>query len=174
MIAFATKVYNKHFTRCRVDRDDLIMEGVVGILDYQGNYDENKGTLATYLWKCAYCRMLTFYREQKKYFSHKDEIDKAMYVETNEKNPLETVFIYDDMGMIENYKGDSKFKRGIVDDVIKLGSQNKVAKKHGITHQYVSLIWRKFISDVRENCEMVDGVIEHKKEKKSGCCRELS
>ena len=67
------KVYNKNFRNSYfyIDKDDLIQEGYIGLINGIDTYNDKKGKLNSYLYICIKNRMINYCN---KVFKYKNEI----------------------------------------------------------------------------------------------------
>lgn len=164
MMAIATDIYNKKFSKSGIDRDDLIMEGVLGILDYQERYDAELGKLSSYVCKCAYGRMLTYYRKQKVHIDNCESYEDFDWVIGSDVDFASEVkdsnYVYG--AKIEILKGieeSNLLRQKIVSDLLDGKKQCNVAVLNNVSKQYVSVVWQSFCATARERYKLVDGEI---------------
>lgn len=163
MMAVATAIYNANFKGQGVcERDDLIGEGVYGLIMAGERYDSGKGQFLTYAWKCACRKMLSFFnREKKMQCVSLDEIvcDEVRLVEMIDSgvDVEELIFRDNAKEQVAKLKGCCGGK--IARDIVGGKRQREIAEDYGLTRQRVSQVFCNFKEDVRKKYDYIDGEI---------------
>lgn len=172
MVAISTAVYNGRFRRWAEWKEDLVSEGVLGIMRAIEVYDESRGVkLGTFAWKCAERRMLMFLRKERK---HREVLASASVDDLEE-----CIGVADDYSNIFPFtpqrEAVSSVKvviNGVEVDVLRElldgGKQKDVARRCGVTRQYVSYIFKRVCDDIRKNYVYEDGEIVRRYDKETG------
>jgi RNA polymerase sigma factor (sigma-70 family) len=155
MFKISTAVYNKHFNGCSDIREDLIGEGVLGIVSAVRNYDDYVGcSLSTYAWNCARGRMSVFYRKEKRIKERFVALTSDHLLEDESKNFKESLYKREElekvMAIIDKLKEKEKeIVLGIIEGI----PQSHIASKIGITKQAVNSKWKILKDDIRKEYE---------------------
>lgn len=173
MVAIARAVFSAEFGKLGWMRDDLISEGVLGIVAGEKNYSDDRGMKeSTYAWNCARGRMLAYYRKEKRHhekfgvvsaedvMAYEGEVDPRFFRLTQKEGVEKLIEEMNDSG--------SEKTRAIVDDFISGDTQVKIAQRHGVSRQRVSELFRKLRKRVREKYKYEDGEIKERYDKETG------
>lgn len=169
MMAMAGEIYRRRFSGQAVcSRDDLIMEGVAGIIEAGERYDGGRASFTTYAWWCALWQMLRFFKAEKERLgqvSLNDEVGDGI--------ELGDILFNTEWEGKNNDNDDNKIIGGLIkvakdksckDFEILMGllegkKQREIAKDFGVTKQSISKVFCNFKDYVRENYDVVDGEI---------------
>lgn len=166
VLAIATAVYNEYFRGFSEWREDLIAEGVLGILVCEQRYDATKGKLVVYAWRSAWGRMMSYAKDEcKAKLGRVDLEDVDNYVSEPFKSCLEETDIIEELGQVRMRK---ELHNAIVERMLSGERECDVAEKLGVSRQYVSLAWNKWKQKVHSQFDFIDGNIEPKSKKGSG------
>lgn len=164
VLAIATAVYNEHFRGFSEWREDLIAEGVLGILVCEQRYDATKGKLVVYAWRSAWGRMMSYAKDECRAKAGRvglEDVDN--YVNEPFKSCIEETEIIEELGQVRMRK---ELHNAIVELMLSGERECDVAEKLGVSRQYVSLAWNKWKQKVHSRFDFVNGNIEPKSEKR--------
>ena len=163
MIAMSTAVYNRYFKRYADIRDDLINEGVLGIIKGEQYFSEQRGSKATFFWVCAKRNMLMYLAKEVRYRNKiaSDLIEDVMS------------FIPDDsVEIVEPYNGAREIdkirelascfnKKGkdIANDLLNGISPKELVDKYGVTKQRISQVYVALKEKTIEKYKFDDGYL---------------
>lgn len=161
VLAIATAVYNEYFRGFSEWREDLIAEGVLGILVCEQRYDATKGKLVVYAWRSAWGRMMSYAKvECRAKLGRVDLTEVDNYISEQFKSCLEETDIIKELGQVRMRK---ELQNAIVERILSGERECDVADKLGVSRQYVSLAWNKWKRKVHSRFEFIDGNIEPKR-----------
>lgn len=145
MLKISTAVYNKYFSKYTDIREDLINEGIVGILKSKPFYSVQKGSKSTFFWICAKRSMISYL---KKEFRHRRMIAKDEVEEVYEFIPDGNSMVDDPYSasaeidklreVVSCYKGKRK---QIAEDLLNCKKPKELVNKYGITKQRISQVF---------------------------------
>jgi RNA polymerase sigma factor (sigma-70 family) len=166
MIALATAVYNKYFTRFSDLRDDLINEGILGIIKCEPCYNEDRGNFATFVWICAKRSMIIYLKKEYRHrrMIAKDEVETVCEFVPDEKYGVNVPYDSDKeldkiRELISGYKGKRK---QIAEDLLRCERPKDLVDKYGLTKQRISQIYVDIKKKSNEKYEFKDGYLIEK------------
>lgn len=162
MIKMCTAIYNERFRGCKVERDELISEGVYAMCKYSSRYDKGYGVSeSTYLYNCACKRMLYYYNKQRKYVDliHLDEYDYDFVGAEDEKMGNYN----NDLERLKAVSIGGKSGKRIIQMIMGDMQICDIAKELGVSRQYVSKVFTKWKNKVNEKYDFINGELVLKK-----------
>lgn len=158
VLAIATAVYNEHFSGCREWREDLIGEGVLGILVCEQKYEPSKGKFIVYAWRSAWGRMMAWFKCECRHKVGKVDIEDLDFVASEAfGEEVEWDDIRCELGQVRMRKA---VHNAIVASLLDGERPSDVAERLGVSRQYVSEVWRRWRDKVAEKFKYVGGNIE--------------
>ena len=166
MIALATAVYNKYFTRFSDIRDDLINEGVLGIIKCEPFYSGDRGNFATFVWICAKRSMMIYLKKEYRHrrMIAKDEVETVYEFIPDEKIGMDVPYDPDkELDKIRELTSGYKGKRKqIAEDLLRCERPKDLVDKYGLTKQRISQIYVDIKKKSNEKYEFKDGYLIEK------------
>lgn len=145
MIKIATAIYNKYFFRYSDIREDLINEGVLGILKSEPFYSVEKGNEMTFFWICAKRSMSIYLKRECRHrrMIAKDEVEEVYEFIPDTKSIMDVPYDADKeldkiRELISGYKGKRK---QIAEDLLNCYEPKDLVEKYGLTKQRISQIF---------------------------------
>lgn len=170
MMKMAGRVYQEYYKGSGVSREDLVSEGVVGILVGMSKFDESKGVqLSTYMYVCARNAMAGYVRKEK--VSRKLHGDDLLVgVEAVGEDVVGMLAEREESEeLIEKVREAAGVMRpkvnAIANELLKGRRQVDVARQFNVSRQAVNNIFKKIRVSVVEKYEY-DGVRIKEKEVK--------
>ena len=166
MIAMSTAVYNRFFKAYKDIREDLINEGVLGIVKGLEYFDESRGALATFVWVCAKQYMLIYIKKEIKHRNiiAKDDVSDFINYIPDESAILEVP--YDGKKEVEKlYSIADEFtgrRKDIAYDLISGKAPKELVEKYGLTKQRISQVYIGLKNKVLEKYDFDDGYLVEK------------
>ena len=166
MIAMSTAVYNKFFRRYKDMREELINEGVLGIMKGLAYFDESKGALGTFVWLCAKQYMVVFLNKEIKHQQGiaKDDVGDLINYIPDESEILDVP--YDGKKEIQKlYLIADEFsgkRKDIAYDLIEGKKPKELVEKYGLTKQRISQVYIGLKKRVMEKYDFDDGYLVEK------------
>lgn len=157
VLAIATAVYNEHFSGCREWRDDLIGEGVLGILVCEQKYNPSKGKFIVYAWRSAWGRMMSWVKGECRHRVGEVDLEDLDIVASE---PFCSGVEWDDIrGELGQVRMKKQLHNAIVSALLDGERPSDIAGRLGVSRQYVSEVWKRWKQKVAENFELVEGNI---------------
>ena len=152
MYALAGAVYRDNFKGSCVDRDDMLQEGVIGILRAEKNYDESKGSFRTLAYLYALWGMMDYYNKEKA-----ERINNVSL--SDYENILKCeIDLRESCGLDKICRGvfkDGK-KKDIVDLYLSNKSYEEIGKNVGVSKQRVGKVLGELKDKIKSNYIYVD------------------
>lgn len=144
IVKMATAIYNANFKNCRSLKEDLLSEGVLGIMQAIANYDSSKGIkLSTYAWNVAKGKMVNFYNAEKESRENLTILCDCEWVGDG-WNMVEVLEASEKMEKFEKIVGKlKKVDQFIVWKICEGYTRREVAMCLGVSTQCVSAKWKK-------------------------------
>lgn len=157
ILAIATAVYNEHFSGCWAWREDLIGEGVLGILVCEQKYNPSKGKFVVYAWRSAWGRMMAFVNTECRHRVGRVELADLDAV-ANEpfKSGIEWEDIRCELGQVRMRK---ELHNAIVSALLDGQRPSDVSCRLGVSRQFVSEVWKRWKDKVTSEFDFVEGNI---------------
>ena len=157
ILAIATAVYNEHFSGCCAWRDDLIGEGVLGILVCEQKYNPSKGKFIVYAWRSAWGRMMAFVNTECRHRVGRVELED---LDTVANEPFKSGIEWDDIrGELAEVRFRKQLHNAVVAGILDGERQCDLARKLGLSTQCVGEIWKRWKRRVVEQLDFVEGNI---------------
>jgi len=141
-------VQNFHNQVVTHDWEELYQEVITHLANKLEHYDPARGKLSTYVYIVSRNKCLNMIKSPKNTKEHPVEYDEEMANEMNEIYSLtkqEWGAWQVAMDMLENHS-----KKHIIKRIMNGVPIVVVASDEGVSHQYVSKVWRDFIKDIKE------------------------
>lgn len=144
IMKMANAIYNACFKKCWELRDDLVSEGVLGIMQAIENYDKNKGVcLSTYAWNMGKGRMLNYYNNEKELMQTFTKLGDCDWV--SDEFSISDKMAKDDKfakicSIIEKMKADDQV---LTWKMMKGYSIKEIAESSNVTPQCVWIKWKR-------------------------------
>lgn len=166
MVAVAKAIYKQHFTGFPRLREDLIAEGVLGIVAGQEKFDASLGVKpSTYFWKCAKNNMVQFVVRELRW---KKVVDSAKETLVQGLYPKRDEFGADDVELArECVTGLRPKTSAIAEEIFDGKKQKEIAQEYGVTRQRVSGIFQTIKRKVTECYDLVGGKLVEKEKKRN-------
>lgn len=162
VLAIATAVYNEYFRGFSEWREDLISEGVLGILVCEQRYIKSRGKFIVYAWRSAWGRMMTYAKGECKAKLGRVDVDDLESVAYEPfRSGIEERELVDELGEV---RLRNELHNAIVERMLGGERECEVAKRMGVSRQYVSNVWNRWKRAVHSKFDYIDGNIEPKSE----------
>jgi RNA polymerase sigma factor (sigma-70 family) len=145
IMKMATAIYNKHFKCCYDLREDLISEGVLGIMSAINNYKREKGVkLSTYAWNMGKGKMMNFYNLEKERRANLTMMPDYEWLQDEGQDVKEQLFGKEMYDKVKKVVGGLKTEEQWITNSICEGySKEFIAKRLGVTNQAVCTRWKR-------------------------------
>ena len=160
-VAIATAVANRYYGVDNKMREDLIAEGVVGVMKAVASYREGVGCkFTTYAWKCARNEMAMYVRQEMKWRNLVDErvVDFEGAVGCDD-DFIGSTTEHERSDMLKELLSEFKGERGreIAERLLSGERQADVAEEFGVSRQRVWRIFSRIKAVANERFEYKDG-----------------
>ncbi len=152
MVKIASAVYKRHFGGCRNIREDMIQEGILGIILSERLYDESRGVSRyTFAWNYAKGAMMSFYKREKRHretFCSLPDLDiyQGIVEDYNKKEEkdkrLEKIYLA--LSEIDEKSKD------IFINIVNGEKQKDIAERMGMSRQLVNVRYKRAKEKIRK------------------------
>ena len=155
VLAIVNAVYNEHFAGYYKWKDDLIEEGVLGVLVCEQKYDPSKGKFIVYAWRSAWGRMMAWCRSECRHRVGQVEVeDLDDYAGVENGSNIEWADIREGLKCV---RLKSALHNAIIDGLLCGERACDLADRFGVSRQVVSEVWKRWKRKVVSRFELVDG-----------------
>ena len=167
MMAMAGRVYHEYYKAEKALEQDLVSEGVVGILVGLDKFDEAKGVqLSTFMCACARNAMASYMRrERKRKAGHGLVALEVVEVEDvlDMDGMAERQRLAEAMMKVREASGVLRPRaNAIANELLKGRRQIDVAREFGVSRQDVNNVFKKIKRRITEQYEYCEGQLERK------------
>ena len=166
MVKLSTFVYNKYFNRYSGLREDLISEGLLGIVRGLPEYKEERGKFGSYICACAKNSMLMFLMRELKYINNISNTEVETFYEIL---PDERAGSEPQMGakmQLEKLRGMTKGmklrKQVLLNEILDCKTPKEIASAYGISKQRVSKVFLELKRKAQQKYKLVDNTMVDK------------
>lgn len=153
-IYYIGKIFEKHFSKYKSLKKDLIQEGYRAFLECQKNYDKTKASLYAYAEKPVFCAMLKYIKKCKfiETVSLEEKIGKGeelTYSETlvDTDNTIDLIDLKLSIELV--VRNFSQQKQKVINEFLKFNcGQKAIAKKLKLSDEYVNRIIADFRNEL--------------------------
>lgn len=145
MIKVSTAVYNKYFRRHSEMREDLINEGIVGIIKGLRFFSEERGAFSTFVFVCARRNMQLYLKRELKFRGAiaSDYVEDVMNFIPDDNAELSLPYdANSEINKIRDIANElSPRKKQIANDLLDCKTPKELVAKYGVTKQRISQIY---------------------------------
>lgn len=157
VLAIVNAVYNEHFAGYYKWKDDLIGEGVLGVLVCEQKYNPSKGKFIVYAWRSAWGRMMAWCRSECKHRVGQVEVDDLdNYAGVANGGDIEWGDI---RAELQGVRLKRALHNAIIDGLLDGERACDLADKFGVSRQVVSEVWKRWKCKVACRFDFVEGNI---------------
>lgn len=142
-------VYGRFFKCSGVNYDDIIEEGVSGVISGLRRYDARLSKISTYAYNCAYYAMSKYIARERLHkgnISYIEEFEPYLYAKDNGIDKVDAIIELNELKELLKY---GSMCYNVVSDIIKGMSRKEVAVKYNINMNKVECLWYRFCKKAR-------------------------
>ena len=145
MIKVSTAVFNKYFRKYNDLREDLINEGVVGIIKGLRYFSEQRGSFGTFVFLCAKRNMLIYLKKEVNFKNTiaSDYVEDVMNFIPDESSEMDVPYNpVEEINKLREIANTFSGKRKeIANDLLDCNAPKELVAKYGVTKQRISQIY---------------------------------